>query len=242
VAILVVLVGVIFAGALVWAVLAAALRIALNLALAASIALLAALIVGALVAGASENQVPLTLLTMVALLVPTYLLLSRSRLAEPRLQKSQAPAIKSQNYVKRGRKWFRLWPNRQHADHSLHSTLEMLVEAAGSEVRVVRIQRSLLASAAAFAAARLDPDATDRLIVLRKRVPQLISLCLSRVETASAHHRVWLFEDLLDLLESVAADCERRRANLIPESDAAYLTLRRRIEDSLASSSLSPCN
>lgn len=75
-----------------------------------------------------------------------------------------------------------------------------------------------------------DMSAHESRVILEKRIPQLIRRDLQRAEALSPRQAERLLRELVEFLERVAADCERRLEGWKPSSGEPDDALRRRIE------------
>ena len=199
-----------------------AIRSLARLAFAASIALLGGLVVGVLISPGSAEQLSVSLLTALGLVIPTYKLLRMPRkneIATPQIAPSSLPQLapeEAKPAFPTRRRWFRRL-QKPNPDNRIEAAWDALAgEAIGSENRVLVARRSCTRLREALKARPLDPHAHDLLVLLEKRVPELIEGRIKRTVGADERQRSLVLEDLLELLERVAAECERRLSRLRP--------------------------
>ena len=90
--------------------------------------------------------------------------------------------------------------------------LELAREAPFAQNRLSAARRSSERFAAVAATRPFDTEALAHLIVLQKRVPEMIRRRLALCSDATPGQRFRLLEDLIDQLERIAAEGERRLA------------------------------
>ncbi|MFN3725261.1 MAG: hypothetical protein ACK4SZ_03035 [Allosphingosinicella sp.] len=126
-------------------------------------------------------------------------------------------------------------------EDALGPAWERLVQAADwSPNRIAVIRRACDRSRNIARAQGLDPEAHSHLVVLEKRVPEFIESRISRADAAGDEERRRILDDLLDVLEEVAAACERRQAMHAAYDEPEYVSMRRHIEAHIHANPLRP--
>lgn len=108
--------------------------------------------------------------------------------------------------------WFRRRTDRRIADEALEGAWAVagsLADWAPSRLAAVRTSCAALLREADFAP--LDMEAKELALLIRRRIPELINACAEQCRDATRSERELLVEDLLDSLEGVGAEADRRR-------------------------------
>lgn len=220
--------------------------------LAASVAVIAGFLIGALILPGHPEQVPLAFLLGLALVFPTCAILRRGGAKAPTepvlepsltskpLQAKPLQAKPPEPAPVQGDKfgWFRR--RRAAVPVNPFSTAwnKLEVEAVGAESRVAVARRSCERFRATLKGAPLDPEAHSLLVIVERRIPELIEARLGRLKECDERQRSLIVDDLLDLLERFAADCERRQRQPADEAYSEDAVLTAHIEAHLRSNPL----
>lgn len=104
--------------------------------------------------------------------------------------------------------WFARW--RVTPDTRIAEAWELIATAAhDSPNRVAVIRRSCDKGRLIMKDRPFDPASYELLVLLEKRVPELIESRLTKAADAQPHRAKLIIDDTLDLLERVAGYCER---------------------------------
>lgn len=225
---LIVLVLVILFGAAI----ASAFKWLARLIVSCALAIMIAVPTGVLVMGQDEDEVAMALLLAVLLSVAIFWLL------KPRSPRVEAlPAKSNSQPLKRGT-FRRTFPADQIAQ--VWDRLED--EAPLHAARIGIARRSTERSRKALKARHLDPSAHSALVMLERRVPELIDQELNLADESGGHRGSKIVEELVELLERLAADCERQLGSNSRLDASETRLLRQHVERYLDRDGLQPFN
>lgn len=213
--------------------LIAAARMLGRLVLSASLALLIG-IVTAMMLPHENDSIAIGALIALALTAPIFWLLTPRR-TRP-VKRSTKSRVQSARVTKAARRfWFS--GTRQSDWTSAWTRLEET--APDHAARLLIARRSCERFEAQCEKRHFDLEAHRSLVIIRKRVPDLITQELDRAEPLSDAGRGKVIQDLVELVERVAADCERRLIANRDQQAGEDSLLRRHLENYLAGDTLS---
>ncbi len=210
-------------------------RLHRRLGIAILVGALSGILVWTAVGDGTSEVAQMSVLAGLAVFVSTYLL-QRGSSRSPALKRALASKSKEPEASVRPRSWLPTFLTRVPRSHAFDTAWTMLaVEAPWAASRLTIARRGCDRFRAKLEESKLDPEAHDRLIFMQKRIPQFVGDQLREAAISSAPERDAILEDLVELLERYAADCERRCREQIGSADIRRTALRARIEDYLGS-------
>ena len=123
-------------------------------------------------------------------------------------------------------------PSQDQALQDAWETASM--EAVGSGSRIAVVRNSCRHLLEAYALDPLDPILIDGAVLIYKQVPALVVTCLDRCRGASSSIREASLEELVESLESIGADADRRTRPSRRAQNDAFQTAREHVANRTA--------